>query len=403
MRILFITDDFYPNFGANSLIVKALSEQLIQNGNCVSVMSFAGDRSLPQEEVWNGIHVVRIVNGNGKSGLIDLMKKHRFVDAVTMLTNWISNKIGGEAIWHKENIVARCAIEKLINEKKIDLVVTVNCSIECSFPVYHLKRKNKISCQWLFYMLDPFATHSYYLEHYSKRQLQKVQHKLLAACDKVLCSDVIAEEIKNCETPEIIQKLEVAEYPKIQDIRANVKIMPLDKKNTHCVCVGSFNQQVRPANYLFDVIDRLKDTKLVFHFVGIGWDHNNEFATAERTNCIFHGEVAYNEALSFECSCDFLINIGNKVKNQFPSKVLEYVCSGKPVIDFSKYRRGLTEKYLCNYPNALIVCEDENVNDGTEKVRRFTAAKHKQLEYAAVKECFAAATPEHVVTQLLTE
>ncbi len=400
MRILFLTDDFYPNFGANSLIVKALAEQLIADGHAVLVMPFAASSARAASEDWQGIRIIRSVHGDGKAALWGLLKRFRIGDAVRILVNRLAKKAGKRSVRLKEIVSARQAVERVIKKNQVDLVVSVHCSVECSFPIYHLKKKKKTTAKWLYYMLDPFATHSYYGEHYDHRELGQVQHEFLASCDKVLCSDIIAEEIAQTESEEIIKKLEVAEYPKIQDLRAMAKPIALDDAFVHCVCLGTFNQAVRPADYFFEVVDRLRDSRFLFHFLGNGWGDDNPFSVPERTNCVFHGRVTWEEAISFACGCDCLINVGNRVQNQFPSKLLEYVCTGNPIVDFSKYHSGLTEKCLTTYPRALILYEDEPVDIAAEKLRRFAENKQEKVDYQTVKELFPTATPAYVAAQI---
>ncbi len=400
MRILFITDDFHPYFGANSLIVKTLSEQLIHNGNSVYVMPFSRNDGLPRTEMWNGIQIVRSVYGDGKAAVVKLLKSFRFLDVGRILVNRIARKARRNSVWLKEIVSARAAVEQLVRKEGIELVVSVHCSIECCFPVYYLKKKHKLPCKWLIYMLDPFATHSYYIEHYDAKALCRVQHKLLSACDKVLCSSVILEELKPHEVRDIIQKTEVAEYPKIQNIREKVLAAPMEADKIHFVYVGSFNETVRPAKFLFRLIDAWENPNACFHFLGVGWDRDNPYALAGRSNCFFHGSLSWEDALSYECSADYLINIGNVVKNQFPSKLLEYISTGKPIIDFSKHHHGLATDCLEKYQNCLIIYEDESVDCAVKQIGAFTAMQYRQLDYEAIRNCFVTATPEYVAKQI---
>ena len=50
MKILFLTDEFYPNFGANSLLVRTLAGEFIKNEHQVFVMPFSYDIALPKME-----------------------------------------------------------------------------------------------------------------------------------------------------------------------------------------------------------------------------------------------------------------------------------------------------------------------------------------------------------------
>ena len=72
-----------------------------------------------------------------------------------------------------------------------------------------------------------------------------------------------------------------------------------------------------------------------------------------------------------------LVNIGNAVDNQMPSKIFEYISTGKPVVNIYKSPECPTLKYLERYPLALNLYEkdaEERPAENAEKVRAFCLA-----------------------------
>ena len=48
------------------------------------------------------------------------------------------------------------------------------------------------------------------------------------------------------------------------------------------------------------------------------------------------GKVTKEKALQYLWQADVLVNIGNRVENMLPSKVLEYISTGKPVLNIAQ-------------------------------------------------------------------
>ena len=66
MRIAFLTDEFYPTFGANSLVVKTVCEKLIQLGHQAYVLPFHCTEGQSAREQWENITICREVPSDGK-------------------------------------------------------------------------------------------------------------------------------------------------------------------------------------------------------------------------------------------------------------------------------------------------------------------------------------------------
>ena len=95
---------------------------------------------------------------------------------------------------------------------------------------------------------------------------------------------------------------------------------------------------------------------------------------------------------------DVLINIGNSVLNQMPSKIFEYISSGKPIINVFKSPDCPTLKYLTRYPLALNLFEGEITEHPAEKAAAIRAfcreTRGKRVPAEEIQSTFAANTFE---------
>ena len=83
---------------------------------------------------------------------------------------------------------------------------------------------------------------------------------------------------------------------------------------------------------------------------------------------------------------DVLINIGNNCKNQLPSKTLELLSSGNPIINFYYFKDDQYDM-IEKYPLGLNIGRDEE--GAIEKVSRFCSLmKGKRLSFEEVEKLY---------------
>lgn len=399
MHILFITDEFYPEFGANSLIVKTVADQMTSKGVTVSVAPLCYDGCQAAEEVWNNIDIIRCVESYTFRGLKKHLRSGNIGSSFSVMLRYARMKVSKhEALWMKDRIFARKEIDRIIHEKKIDAVISINCSVELSFPLLWLREHDRLPCKWFFYMLDPFESHMYYRQHYSVSELRKWQHRIMAACDGTFATQIICEEVEGWEDKSVINKLCSLEFPKIEEPRhipcEDDINMPTDKINI--VCTGSRNEEVRNSEFALKTCGSIADDKFLFHFVGIGWT-GKDFQ--KEGNAIFYKPRSWQAVRNMQMKADFLLNIGNKISNQLPSKVLEYISTGNPIINFYKVEYCPTLALLKDY-DALNIYEND-LNNAIQKMSEFMYSSHGKASFVQIKECYREYTPEFVAAKML--
>lgn len=401
MNFLFLTDEFYPNFGANSLVVRTVCRGLTEKGHRVFVVPAIYDAALPAKEEWEEITVLRGMPGDTKENFKKYLKQGKFFTAAKLMHVLLWAKVAGpHKLGHKKGICARSWLEDLIRQENIDVAVSINCSIERGFPLLYLKEKRKISAKWYLYMLDPFEDHEYYRAHQSVGYLRRLQHRMMKICDRVLATELIYEGVAKWECPCILKKITITEFPKIEkpEHRECADDIPLDPAYTHVVCTGSKNEQVRNSTFALALCRELAELPVQFHFVGYGWTEDGQIK--QDGNCIFYPPHSPQSAKNLQLRADFLLNIGNKVVNQLPSKVLEYISTGKPIINVYKDEKCPAKALLENYDSLNLREGEENAGAA---FRTFLQEKHEIADFRQTEQKFAVYTPGYVTEQFLSE
>ena len=97
---------------------------------------------------------------------------------------------------------------------------------------------------------------------------------------------------------------------------------------------------------------------------------------------------------------DVLINLGNTVTNQLPSKIFEYFSSGKPILNLCANPSDPALRYFARYPLALTLFANDA--SAPEKLRCWLAeTAGKRLDFAQSAALFAENTPAAVAKELL--
>ena len=111
----------------------------------------------------------------------------------------------------------------------------------------------------------------------------------------------------------------------------------------------------------------------------------------------------YEVALQAMADADILINIGNSVPVHMPSKTLEYINTGKPVVNFYKMQDCPTLYYTNRYPLCLNLSEqDPDLDAAADRFMSFCLEnKGKTVDRAYIESEYADCTPEYIAGKIL--
>lgn len=408
-NILIISHRYYPQKNARAFRWASLAEHWASLGHDVDVVSVKTWDSAKQEDknrvriyraadlfskiryrLWGNIPLKRINTSAQKS------KKSLFRIIKLKLSN-ILNTFWKTLYWPDKEFLwimpAYYHSSKLISQKKYDLIITVARPFSSHVVAYLLRRRIK-EITWLCDIGDPFSfdkdQKSNNLFLYSKLN-RLMERKIFLNCDKVsVTTDETAYEyIKHL----ILDEAKFITIPPLFSLNSR----PSDKKRyvqneiepqndtKKLFYFGSLYDNIRNPLFLLNLI---KEHNTIFpeHAVSIyffGRHHDcipvfNNFENALGNWIFLKGQVDRALVKPLMSEADILVNIGNRTTYQLPSKIIEYISTGKPVLNISSVKLDSSEQALTDYPLSLTIKESERIDSNTlEKLHKFLFSSHK--------------------------
>ena len=170
---------------------------------------------------------------------------------------------------------------------------------------------------------------------------------------------------------------------------------------------GRFYPDIRNPQKMFNVLLQILDEQTIFSMFSRGCDAmSNAFAQScphvKQMDFLPHEKyVKYFEGV------DILVNLENTIPNQLPSKVFEYIASGKPIINFYEDENSMGVHYFGRYPLAFNFNLNHYQTSDIIHLRNFIAERvEKRLTYDAATSLMKEARADnvlHVSSDLIME
>ena len=321
LKIGIFTFRQYPYVSANVAIGVTLAEQLRDNHGA-EVISIAIKQDEKQDEVNEFKNIpIRFLNDKIKNpGRIE---------------NKMQAILGQKAFLHNE----AKALKRIVIEEKIDMLVSVIAPIQ----VAYITELAKLDIPWYIYQLDPF----YNVGDIENQKLKEDFISIMNKTNHLFTTDLLYDIYKQDEKIKpFIDKMSIVEFPKLED--RTVTAVTEDKdKDSVLLYSGSLYKKIRNPKILLELKNSLPDECIV-RFLGACDDKADDKMLKEGgLDCWGYSKPqTVEEQLN---NADFLINIGNTVRNQLGSKLIEYISTGKPIINIYQYDNCVTSKVLDKY------------------------------------------------------
>ena len=219
----------------------------------------------------------------------------------------------------------------------------------------------------------------------------------------------VTKEMLNCYSInhlENLSKFRVIGLPMIYSQRKYIEHKREIVKEIKVVYTGQFYKNIRNSDSLKRLIENLweRNDDLNFHILGGRFDvskYNNEL----KSRILFYGNVTKEKALRAINSADVLINISNNSLTQIPSKIYEYISTGKPIINIYSIDDDLCVSILNNYPLSLSVnVADLSKVETLEKINGFILYNRGMgIDFEIIRGLYAMNTPSFVSDIIDTE
>lgn len=407
-RVVFITRQYFPNGDATSRVVHHLTAEFLKREWNVTVLALANCPEDAELHEWEGVHVENLcVPGSMDREQFRNGLKHDFFGTVISGGKLAISLLSGknEGLGLAMNPLSREAFRKGITRIRetggIDLCIATLMPAEAAAAAMDALDGETI---FAIYQLDTFWNNES-LQEKCLENRKRFEKRMIDRADFVVTTPLI-RQANEIAFPEQRGKIVDAEFPMIRKPEG-----PEDPEErytdgrTHCVFPGRLYQTFRPPEKVVRIILGMESTVdggIVFDFYGTG-QHlvrvalEKENAGEDTGRIQLHGVVSSAEAERAIRAADFLVNIDNTTKMQVPSKIFEYISTGKPVINFYYNEDSPTLAYLERYPNCVNIFLNGDPDAEMRKLEAFlAAAKGWRIPFPDVQALFGENTPETV-------
>lgn len=406
MKILFVLNKTYNSTDANYNLALTIMEELKKYNNELIALGNTDCQGVSMSEKSNGIQYERFFFKKNDSFDLLMQSYHkkkykRLRKIVGLLMNpKVCFEVAKDNLlpWNNIEKIYIKNIEKIVKKYNIDIIVSVSNPYFTAIAA----AKSQVQCKRMLYQLDPHAF-SLLINKKSKKLLKEEKYTC-EKMDEIVITDLLYEENKNNELFRYLYKMKTINFPNVKKIQYKQfkNEIVFDKNFINCVFVGYFYEDIRNPKYILEIINKTENKNILFHIVGGGAEDTiRKYKDCLGSRLIIHGRVPLENAINVMLNADILINIGNTIPNQMPSKIFDYISSGKPIINICKSDNCPTLKYTKRYPLCLNIVEsDEITNSVMNDFENFCSEnKDKRIEFELIKDTFLDCTAEYVGEQ----
>ncbi len=412
MNILFSAGFYGKTPIANNVIELALANYLAAKGHKCVILGGAYD-TIKNYTTEHGTSIIRVSPNKFLSSALNVYddyldkypnsSKLNFalrhpINAIKIFLYYKLN-INSKPITHKIYVQY---VKRIIKAESIDTVIGFAYPFEFAQCVLNAELPN---VKKVYYQLDPYGTHKTYL---CEKEAEKTRDEaeVISRCVAAFTTYELYEEYKaHPAYKDVLHKINPIGFPGIKALNTDAPhTLSLDKNSTNIVfCGGIFNDIRNPDNTLL-MAEKIigLDSTVKFYFVGT---HQGglieDMAKKHPHNIILHGSVDATEAQRIISNADVLLNICSNIENMVGSKLFEYVCTGRPILNIQTANNCPNRKYADKYPLALTVLDKDAKHSAQQVLNFINNNKAERVALDLVQKLYYNYTLEHVANTLL--
>lgn len=386
-NVLIVCGDWYAKADGDINIARAITKELVSERYSVTVLSkvcngqgrisdengyrlycFQGNEALDQ-------FVTKYDTFPKKKKIRSLFLHPRFL--LTLLYMKIRSIRNTDELYYVKHI------RSLLKKQDFSKIIGISYPNEAAEAIGKFTKKTKTV--WL--QLDACA------ESRSRRILSNVSG---AVVPFEICHDYLNKSMP------YMSKVRASGIPNIckpffREADDNV-VFPEDTINV--AFIGRLYAEIRRPEPLLKIFDMLQDDRIAFHMIGAGCEEVLAPYQKKYPDRFFvHGEVSLEAALNAMQAVDFLVNIDNEKTHKcfFPSKINDYLSTGKPIINIYSNPDSAVLAYLADYENIYHVDADQIDSETIEGLKDFLdRTKGKTIPFEEICKLYYQSTPQYV-------
>lgn len=406
MDILLVLDNLSGKCGANVKIALDLAEEWNKHGNSIYCLTrIDNERQLDHEKEKNVNRVFTFVAQedydlnlfikNNEWNALGVLKKIQLLICNPMVFVKMMDKkffvSGAIRKKYKRNI------QKVCSENKFDAVIAVTEPFYIAMALSSVRiRAHKY---WI--MLDPYTNNSA-LPKYLKTIRKIWEKKVFRRMEMVFALDFVWRDIDYLNS-KLLKKVHAFHLPKITVGKRPLMVKPkTEKSEIVFMYVGQFYDNIRNPEFMFRLFDKLPSNYYLHVYGGGSEEIIDKYKVILGKRLVCFGWVDSNMAEIAINNADILVNLNNSVSNLLPSKLLEYINTGKPLLNISKIAECPSLEYTNKYPLCLNICEGKITRKMADSVVKFTRNTYKKVVlHKEIEKLYSDCTCQYISKDIL--
>ena len=403
-KILFVTDSYGYVMAPSGICVSELADIFLDKGFEVHVLCPKVQDEL-FEETFNKVQIHRITNCLSHR-LIDYGKRkhaNNWFGKVSFILGRILSLrvIPLLPFWPLKNPFyclrfIRKGI-KLQKQYRFDIIISSYAPFESLYVGLFFKKIHGVKfCTYFVDCLTDFKHgHRFLTPKFLNYHGYRHEQKIFSASDLILnlkCHKTNFEDIKY----DIYKhKMRYVDIPYLKD--RTTAISENYSKSTNDIINIVYTGSVREGSLQYVLQTFRQIEKVQIHFYGLGQD-----AIPNLNFIIKHGYVAREKIFEAQINADILISTVDYVNNTFiPSKIFEYMSTGKKIIHFCFEKQDVTFSYYSKYRNVLCIDVHNSIDETIEQIRTFIKKTTHPVSFEELREAFPENDPKYTIDVIL--
>lgn len=413
MKILFLTDFYYPKPLANGICVEKIVNEMSKS-NEVFILAYKGLNE-KKEYIYNNTKIIKIkprlffklreYGENNKSTMkgkivlkiahiIQKIKKILFIYKFPLTSPLFVNKMYRFA-------------KKICEKEKIDIVISAYNPLEACIVGSKLK-KNKIIKYHVIYMIDTL-TNKYnkknIIEKFFSYSGLKWEKYFIKNSDLMLCMKCYKEYYNKTIYNKCRNKIKFVDIPYIEKIRKNNFELLEKSSSSNYIYAGALIKNMRNPEYTCKVFkEYLKEKKenLIFYSRGDCEEILKKYQLLSNNKIISKNYIKKDEMDKLVIAAKAIITIGNDNSQMISSKIFEYIALNKKIIHFYSNKNDSNIPYLKKYENCLCLYDKDDINNNIYKIDEFLKKDIKKYTYTELAKIYKQNTPQFTANIILS-
>ena len=401
-HVLLVTHQFTPHQSPRTTRWSLIAEEIIKLGHKVTVVT-----GTKQEVINPNIEIIYIGNKKANNVVQNLREKSNNTEGKSITNKYFYSflkKIYRFTFkifaWPDYSMFWLFSIYK--NRKKInidyDLMISVSLPFSSHIAAYIINKKN--NKEWIMDIGDPFTLKNDapennkilygYLNKYYENKFYSLADKILFTHEDSMNAHINYFDIDSNKTDIANPISNFKEEIFIKSLNYNYNSLPVKFGY-----FGIFTKGVRSPKNLINYLKEIKDIE--FHWYVNDDSKNEVIINTNESKSIFHPLVNRNEALrKMSDSVHCLLSIGNLNTTQIPSKVIEYISTGKPIIHFTEIENDPVIDIAKDFNNIFVISDKTNKEKLFNELNEF----YKNID-TFNKELFVEKYTSNSITKIL--